>query len=42
MGMEMGPEWDFWDEKGEGRCPCGGHGVYDVSGATKSRLMSLS
>jgi len=20
MGMEMGPEWDFWDEKGEGRC----------------------
>ena len=27
-GFRWAPEWDFWDEKGEGGCPWAGHGVY--------------
>lgn len=26
-GWKLGPEWDFWNEQGEGGCPWAGHGV---------------
>ena len=26
-GYSWGPEWSFWDMKGDGGCPWAGHGV---------------